>query len=171
MYRDNRLNPIHEGTTGIQSLDLLGRKVPQNGLAGYQACLSAIESTLKAAEGVADCAPMLIALQTALGHLKSTTEVLLGSMLERDIDLVMANSAKYLEFFGHVVVGWMWLRQGLIAAQALTAECHSDDTAFYRGKLQSMLYFARWELPQTKVWADLLSDLDDTTYTMEAAWF
>ena len=65
----------------------------------------------------------------------------------------------------------MWLRQGLIAAQAFTAECHSDDTAFYRGKLQSMLYFARWELPQTKVWADLLSDLDDTTYTMEAAWF
>ena len=171
MYRDNRLNPIHEGTTGIQSLDLLGRKVPKNGLAGYQACLSAIESTLEAAEGVADCAPMLIALQAALGHLKSTTEVLLGSMLERDIDLVMANSAKYLEFFGHVVVGWMWLRQGLIAAQALTAECHSDDTAFYRGKLQSMLYFARWELPQTKVWADLLSDLDDTTYTMEAAWF
>ena len=39
MYRDNRLNPIHEGTTAIQSMDLLARKVPQNGLAGYIACL------------------------------------------------------------------------------------------------------------------------------------
>ena len=114
---------------------------------------------------------MAAALRDALGHLKRTTEILLGGMLEHDIDLVLANSAKYLEFFGHVVVGWMWLRQGLIAADALTHAAHADDTDFYRGKLQSMLYFARWELPQTKVWAELLNDLDDTTYAMEAAWF
>jgi butyryl-CoA dehydrogenase len=114
---------------------------------------------------------MVTALQTALSHLKSTTEVLLGGMMQHDIDLVMANSAKYLEFFGHVVIGWMWLRQGLVASDALTHAAHSDDTAFYKGKLQSMLYFARWELPQTQVWAELLSDMDDTTYAMEAAWF
>ncbi len=171
MYRDNRLNPIHEGTTGIQSLDLLGRKVPQNGMAGYQACLAAIEETLAEAGGVSECAPMVAALQLALGDLKSTTEVLVGSMLERDIDLVMANSAKYLEFFGHVVIGWMWLRQGVVAAGALLAEPASADAPFYRGKIQGMLYFARWELPQTRAWAELLSELDDTTYTMESAWF
>ena len=171
MYRDNRLNPIHEGTTGIQSLDLLGRKVPQHGMAGYQACLSAIEATLAAAQGEDDCAVMIAALSEALAELKHTTEILLASMVERDIDLALANSAVYLEFFGHVVVGWMWLKQGLVAAMALASAPHADDEAFYRGKLQAMNYFARWELPHTRTWGQLLRNLDDTPYAMQASWF
>ena len=58
MYRDNRLNPIHEGTTGIQSLDLLARKVPQNGLAGYMACLGAMEKTIAERARLPDCATL-----------------------------------------------------------------------------------------------------------------
>jgi len=169
MYRDNRLNPIHEGTTGIQSLDLLGRKVPQNGMAGYQRCLEGISADLQKAEGIAALVTMCDALDLAVKDLQRTTTSLLSAMTSQDIDLVMANSVRYLEFFGHVVVGWMWLRQGMTAAKAL--EKASDDDAFYKGKLQAMNYFARWELPQTAVWADLLCGLDDTTYAMQADWF
>jgi butyryl-CoA dehydrogenase len=92
-------------------------------------------------------------------------------MVERDIDLALANSAVYLEFFGHVVVGWMWLKQGLVAATELASEPHADDEAFYRGKLQAMNYFARWELPHTRTWGELLRNLDDTPYAMQASWF
>ena len=169
MYRDNRLNPIHEGTTGIQSLDLLGRKVPQNGMAGYQRCLEGISADLQKAEGIPALVTMCDALDLAVKDLQRTTTSLLSAMTSQDIDLVMANSVRYLEFFGHVVVGWMWLRQGMTAAKAL--EKASDDDAFYKGKLQAMNYFARWELPQTAVWADLLCGLDDTTYAMQADWF
>lgn len=169
MYRDNRLNPIHEGTTGIQSLDLLGRKVPQNGMAGYQRCLEGISADLQKAEGIPALVTMCDALDLAVKDLQRTTTSLLSAMTSQDIDLVMANSVRYLEFFGHVVVGWMWLRQGMTAAKAL--EKASDDDAFYKGKLQAMYYFARWELPQTAVWADLLCGLDDTTYAMQAEWF
>lgn len=169
MYRDNRLNPIHEGTTGIQSLDLLGRKVPQNGMAGYQRCLEGISADLQKAEGIPALVTMYDALDLAVKDLQRTTTSLLSAMTSQDIDLVMANSVRYLEFFGHVVVGWMWLRQGMTAAKAL--EKASDDDAFYKGKLQAMNYFARWELPQTAVWADLLCGLDDTTYAMQAEWF
>lgn len=171
MYRDNRLNPIHEGTTGIQSLDLLARKVPQNGLAGYQACLNAIESDLDAAAGNDDLEVMVRALRAAVDDLKTTTEVLLGGMADedKDIDQVLANSVRYLEFFGHVVVGWMWLRQGVVAARALAAS--GDDGDFYRGKLQAMTYFARWELPQTAPWGQLLRRFDDTTHAMDPNWF
>ncbi len=169
MYRDNRLNPIHEGTTGIQSLDLLGRKVPQNGMAGYQRCLEGISADLQKAEGIRALVTMCDALDLAVKDLQRTTTSLLSAMTSQDIDLVMANSVRYLEFFGHVVVGWMWLRQGMTAAKAL--EKASDDDAFYKGKLQAMNYFARWELPQTAVWADLLCGLDDTTYAMQADWF
>ena len=169
MYRDNRLNPIHEGTTGIQSLDLLGRKVPQNGMAGYQRCIEGISADLQKAEGIRALVTMCDALDLAVKDLQRTTTSLLSAMTSQDIDLVMANSVRYLEFFGHVVVGWMWLRQGMTAAKAL--EKASDDDAFYKGKLQAMNYFARWELPQTAVWADLLCGLDDTTYAMQADWF
>lgn len=169
MYRDNRLNPIHEGTTGIQSLDLLGRKVPQHGMAGYQRCLEGISADLQKAEGIPALVTMCDALDLAVKDLQRTTTSLLSAMTSQDIDLVMANSVRYLEFFGHVVVGWMWLRQGMTAAKAL--EKASDDDAFYKGKLQAMNYFARWELPQTAVWADLLCGLDDTTYAMQAEWF
>jgi butyryl-CoA dehydrogenase len=171
MYRDNRLNPIHEGTTGIQSLDLLARKVPQNGLAGYMACVAAIENDQRQAADIAALNDANAALGTALGHLKRTTESLLGGMAERNIDLVLANSVRYLELFGHVVIGWMWLKQGLVAARGLQDAQDAEAESFYRGKLQAMDWFARWELPQTAVWADLLCDFDDTTYAMQADWF
>ena len=171
MYRDNRLNPIHEGTTGIQSLDLLARKVPQNGLAGYLACVAAIEADQSKASNVTPLIEANQALGTALTHLKRTTETLLAGMTERDIDLVLANSVRYLELFGHVVIGWMWLKQGLVAARALDGSSDAQAQAFYRGKLQAMDWFARWELPQTAVWADLLCDFDATTYAMQADWF
>ena len=54
---------------------------------------------------------------------------------------------------------------------ALASAPHADDEAFYRGKLQAMNYFARWELPHTRTWGQLLRNLDDTPYAMQASWF
>ena len=171
MYRDNRLNPIHEGTTGIQSLDLLARKVPQNNLAGYQACLAAMESTIAQAQELDATAAAAAQLEDAIATLKQTTEFLLGSMLEKNIDLVLANSVKYLELFGNVVIAWIWLWQGVIAAKALSVDVHESEESFYRGKLQAMRYFFNYELPEIEVWAKILTDLDDTCYEMKADWF
>ncbi len=171
MYRDNRLNPIHEGTTGIQSLDLLARKVPGNDLAGYQACLAAMESTIAAAEALPQVAAYAGELRAAIVTLKQVTEFLLDSMLEKNIDLVLANSVKYLDLFGNVVLAWVWLKQGTVAARALATGPHASEESFYRGKLQAMRYFFRFELPEIDVWAKLLLNLDDTTYQMATDWF
>ncbi len=171
MYRDNRLNPIHEGTTGIQSLDLLARKVPQNNMAGYRACLQAIGATIASARQLAELADCATELENSVATLSRTTDVLMSAMLEKDIDLVLANSVKYLDLFGHVVIAWMWLKQGIVAANALAAQPHESDVAFYRGKLQAMRYFFRYELPETEVWAALLMRLDDTCLGMQNDWF
>lgn len=171
MYRDNRLNPIHEGTTGIQSLDLLARKVPQNGLAGYNACLSAIGAAIDEAKSLPELSVHADQLSASVDTLKQVTEFLLGSMLEKDIDLVLANSVKYLDLFGHVVIGWMWLKQATVAAAALAAEPHESDANFYKGKLQAMRYFYHYELPEIEAWAALLMRLDDTCQAMDKDWF
>ncbi|MAY35334.1 MAG: acyl-CoA dehydrogenase [Spongiibacteraceae bacterium] len=164
-YRDNRLNPIHEGTTGIQSLDLLARKVPMNNLAGYKACLAEIQKTIAEAED-GELAAEAAQLTAALVTLQRTTESLLGAMMEKPIDLALANSVKYLEMFGHVVIAWLWLKQGLVAQSKLDA-----DPGFYQGKLQAMRYFFRYELPLIEAWSKVLVDLDSTCFDMKDEWF
>lgn len=171
MYRDNRLNPIHEGTTGIQSLDLLARKVPQNNLAGYIACLKAMGETAAEAGDIEALADYAEALSSSIETLRQTTEFLLGSMLEKNIDLVLANSVKYLDMFGHVVIAWLWLKQGVVASRALATDPHESDVNFYNGKLQAMRYFFNYELPETEAWGALLMKLDDTCYAMKDEWF
>lgn len=157
-YRDNRLNPIHEGTHGIQSLDLLGRKVTQNGGASLAALGERVEATLSAASGAA---PDLAAqLDAAWQRLVAVTGAMFAS---GDVEAAMANSAVYLEAFGHIVVAWIWLEQ-LLAAEGCTGD-------FYDGKRQAARYFFRYELPKTTPQLDLLESLDRTTLEMRDGWF
>lgn len=157
-YRDNRLNPIHEGTHGIQSLDLLGRKVTQNGGASLAALGERISATVAAAKGTA---PELAAeLDAAWQRLVSVTGAMFAS---GDVEAAMANSAVYLEAFGHIVVAWIWLEQ-LLAAQDRAGD-------FYDGKRQAARYFFRYELPKTAPQLDLLESLDRTTIEMQDGWF
>ena len=170
-YRDNRLNPIHEGTTGIQSLDLLARKVPMNKMAGYQATLAKMDVTILQARAHDDLVVYADELEAALNTLRQTTLTLLSAMESEHIDRVLANSVKYLEIFGHTVIAWLWLKQGIVAAKALAEAPHESDQHFYQGKLQALQYFYRYELPLVPVWAQLLINLDSTCYDMQDSWF
>ncbi|WP_298632684.1 acyl-CoA dehydrogenase [uncultured Umboniibacter sp.] len=168
-YRDNRLNPIHEGTTGIQSLDLLGRKVPMNQMAGYQATLQVMRELAIEVEATfpKESADLLAAIE----ELDEVTMTLLKQMGEHPIDLVFANSVEYLEMFGNVVLAWIWLRQGVISQAALTAETHEDEQNFYQGKLQAMKFFFEYQLIKNSASAKLLKSLNATTFEMQEAWF
>lgn len=160
-YRDNRLNPIHEGTHGIQSLDLLGRKVVQQDGASVAALDAAISATVTAAVAAGgEAAQMATALRSAWQRLVGVT----GAMFAAgDIDAALANSAIYLEAFGHIVIAWIWLEQ-LLAAEGRTG-------GFYDGKRQAARYFFGYELPRTGPQLDLLESLDRTTLEMRPEWF
>lgn len=168
-YRDNRLNPIHEGTTGVQSLDLLGRKVPMGGFKGYEACLAEMQKTIEHARESAELAVYGDQLATSITTLRATTERVLGASQTMNVDAAFSNSVKYLDLFGHIVVAWIWLKQGLVAERALAKA--PSDADFYRGKLQAMQFFFRVELPETEHWAKLISELDCTSYDMQPEWF
>jgi butyryl-CoA dehydrogenase len=169
-YRDNRLNPIHEGTTGIQSLDLLGRKVPMNNFAGYNAMLAEMQSTVERL-GDGALAAQAEQLGAAIELLRSTTDSALKAMQEKNIDLAFANSVSYLEMFGHTVIAWIWLRQADIAQRALAQEPSEADRDFYQGKVQAMKFFYQCELPKTKHWATLVGEVNATHFDMQAEWF
>jgi alkylation response protein AidB-like acyl-CoA dehydrogenase len=160
-YRDNRLNPIHEGTHGIQSLDLLGRKVTQRGGASLAELDKAVSGSVAEATGLGgEAAELAATLRASWERLVAVTSGMFGS---GDVEAALANSAVYLEAFGHVVVAWMWLEQFVAAAG------RSGD--FYDGKRQAARFFFRYELPRTAAQLDLLESLDHTTLDMRDGWF
>ncbi|MCU0898376.1 MAG: acyl-CoA dehydrogenase [Burkholderiales bacterium] len=168
-YRDNRLNPIHEGTHGIQGLDLLGRKVMMDAGAALQLLGREMLATAKAARetGDADLARWADALAAAVADVGETTRALWSG---GDVERTLANASVYLELFGHVVIAWTWLAQAVVAQHAI-AKASSDDARFYRGKLQAAKYFFLWELPKTAPQHALLRSLDATCLDMRDEWF
>ena len=158
LYRDNRLNHIHEGTHGIQGLDLLGRKVPMQGGAAMRELAARIMETIAQARAEPAMAEHAAALATALSDIGKTTEILVGAMA-KDPERALANATLYLDSLGHVVVAWRWLAQGLAAVRA-RADAADDD--FYAGKLAACRFFFRYELPRITPKLALLRSLDDT---------
>lgn len=168
-YRDNRLNLIHEGTHGIQALDLLGRKLQMNDGEALRHFAARVHESIAEARD----APALAGLGNALERALADTLDCLDSVRPRLADAperVLSNAVAALEAFGHVVVAWIWLRQA-IAAQGALDRGPGPDSAFYLGKLQAARWFFRMELPKTALWYDSVRQLDDTSLSMQPEWF
>jgi butyryl-CoA dehydrogenase len=160
-YRDNRLNLIHEGTHGIQGLDLLGRKVTMQSGAGLRLLGSRIAATVSAARMLGGAAADYAdELSTVWNRIVDTTAALWAT---GDATTALANSSVYLEAFGHTVIAWMWLEQ-LIATNGKSGD-------FYAGKRMAARYFFVHELPRTGPQLDLLDNGDRTTSEMNPQWF
>lgn len=168
LYRDNRLNAIHEGTNGIQALDLLGRKVTMKNGAAFRLLLERIAGTAKSAAAEPELAEHAAALSAAIETATATTASLARVALEGKTELFLANAAAYLDMLGHIVIAWIWLRQAQ-AAIAGAASARGGDADFYAGKLAACRYFFRYELPKTRVQAELLQRCDDTVLNLRPA--
>lgn len=166
-YRDNRLNPIHEGTHGIHGLDILGRKVRMADGAAVRILATEITATITEASGHQSLGANA---QQLAGALKKIEETLLALNNTRDPALALANATHFLDAVGHVVIAWMWLKQANAAMLGLNQD-KSVDQAFYQGKLAAFHYFYRYELPGAMGKLDLVASLDDTFYALEEAQF
>ncbi|MBP5952203.1 acyl-CoA dehydrogenase [Pseudomonas sp. P42] len=169
-YRDNRLNPIHEGTHGIQSLDLLGRKLAQNGGAGLKQLVRLIADTAERAVAYQSLTALREPLEKLVARLQVVTIGLLTDLAQGKVNSSLANSALYLKVFGHTVIGWRWLEQAIRAEEGL-AKGNAADADFYKGKLQAARYFLTWEVPGCHHELALLEARDDTCLAMQDEWF
>ena len=167
-YRDNRLNHIHEGSFGIQGLDLLGRKVQINDGRALDLLLARIRATLVEADLVEGLAEESSRLGVALEALVSATN---AAKACPDPALALANATLYLDGFGHIVIAWLWLKQALAAKIALSAQADNPLGDFYGGKLAACRYFYRYELPSVFMKFDLVRTLDPTCLAMRSEAF
>lgn len=159
-YRDNRLNHIHEGTFGIQGMDLLGRKISGDQGRVLTRFVAQMRDTLSQAVKVPALQEDAAALAAGIETLERATKALLGCP---DPDQRLANATTYLDAFGHLVIGWVWLWQALVAARALEKGTPSEaEQTFYYGKLRACRFFSRHELPLAKARLELCRSLDTT---------
>jgi len=165
-WRDNRLNMIHEGTHGIQALDLLGRKVVMHEGRGLKLLAERIGASIARAKGVESQAEYAAALEAALEHLTSATR---AAWQGGDAQRSLANATPYLQAFGHTVLAWIWLDLALCAHAML--ESGEGDADLLRGKLAASAYFFRYELPRIGAWLGVVQSRDDTCLAMAEAWF
>src|ERR1700681_2652604 len=158
-FRDQRLNPIHEGTTGIQGLDLLGRKLRVNGGAGLRVFLDAIERDLAAAREGEALPDETAALAAACEVLARVTRTLVDAQTALGAERALAESTAFLDAFGTIAVAWRWLAQARVAAAA-----PPDD--FYAGKLAACRFFFRYELAPAVATLRRLATLDSLIFTV-----
>jgi butyryl-CoA dehydrogenase len=170
LYRDQRLNPIHEGTEAIHGIDLLGRKVRLADGAAVKYLREGIRDTTATAAASPTLAGLAAELEVKLSLLLTTTEELVAAQ-ERDVDLALANATLYLDAFGRVVAAWMWLKQAVAAEKGIAAGCDAKDESFYRGKIHAARYYFTWELPQIVHQTRLLRALDRIPYDAQDEWF
>lgn len=170
-YRDVRIHPIHEGTTGIQAMDLLGRKMMmKNGRAGML-YLAEVRKAIQAAENDPDLKPYARALEKALGLLQKVTGHLFSIAARGRQDLFLADATLYLELFGIIAIAWQWLIQVTVAKRALNGSLQAADVHFYQGKIYACRYFFGYELPKIEGLAIRLQNGDGLTTEIKNEYF
>ena len=170
-FRDIRIHPIHEGTTAIQGMDLLGRKVVMKDGRAMALLAAEIHAAATAARLHPPLAGMADRLESALATLERVTGRLVGIALEKGPEAFLADATLYLELFGIAVIAWQWLRQAVVAQAALNGSTSPKDADFYTGKLFTARYFFAYELPKAEALAGRLTDADALTLEMASAHF
>lgn len=176
-WRDQKLNSLHEGTTGIHSLDLLGRKVMQKGGQALKSFGDEIARDVERARKAGVDAAWCDRLTNALGLTGALTMQLGALGMQGDAEAMLLHSSDYLELFSIIVIAWQWLRQAT-AARAGLARCSDDanageasDADFYRGKICAAQYWFNTELPRVDHMIELCKSGEDSYARMQEAWF
>ena len=167
--RDQKLNSLHEGTTGIQSLDLLGRKIGADGGRAFGVFLDEVGATLGRARTAGGGADLCDAMTDALGLLGGTVEALAARGLGGDVEGMLLHSADFLALFSIITIGWQWMLQAAVAAEAIMHDAIPRD--FYAGKLAAARYWITTELPRAAVHASLCKSGERSFADMRNEWF
>ena len=146
---------IHEGTHGIQALDLLGRKVLMEGGRGLELLAARMQATMAQAAAMPELAAHAQALGNALQHVASATQAAWSTGKPLD---ALANAVPYMQAFGHTVLAWIWL-DVCFATVKLDA---TKSIAAYTGNTGATQYFYHYELPKVAAWLQVVEARDLT---------
>ncbi|PKV65858.1 butyryl-CoA dehydrogenase [Polaribacter sp. Hel1_33_96] len=164
-YRDIRISSLYEGTTGIQSQDLLGRKVPmQNGKA-LELLVSEITKTILAASKDEDLKQYAIILGDKLKQSQKVLSHLMPFAMKGNYERYLADANLFMEYMSIVVLGWLWLEMAVDAKKELTNTNRKYSEIFYESKIHTMKFYFKYEVPKTNSLVESL--MNDETLTIK----
>jgi butyryl-CoA dehydrogenase len=158
-WRDNRLNMIHEGTHGIQAMDLLGRKVLMENGRGMQLLAARMQATVARAAPNDVLAPYADALGKALARVGAATQAAWSTGAPAE---ALANAVPYMQAFGHTVLAWVWLEVALATLESDPAQIQAASL----GRLGAARFFFHYELPKIGAWLNVVVSRDMTCATL-----
>jgi len=162
-YRDIRISALYEGTTGIQSQDLLGRKVTMYNGKGLELLSAEILKTIIAASNHED----LKTYGTALGNKLQLSQKVLGKLMpfakKGNYERYLADANLFMEFMSIVVLGWLWLEMAVDASAQLANTNRKYSEIFYESKIHTMKFYFKYEAPKTNSLAESLMNEEVVT--------
>lgn len=172
-YREARIHPIHEGTTGIHGLDLLGRKITLKGGKAVQLLAEEMSLTIAQAKAAVNEPKLPIwaeQLEKTLLKVQQVTGHLLA-IAPQNVESFLADATLYLEMFGITTIAWQWLKQATEANKKLVDTNADSERHFYQGKIATAHYFFEYELVKTTALAKRLLSQNQATVEMQPEWF
>jgi alkylation response protein AidB-like acyl-CoA dehydrogenase len=173
LYRDQRINPIHEGAEGLHALDLLIKKIPLQNQYGFDIFKQEIRITLQRVNSSTLLKKLFAPVNEALDCLDVVTTHLMHD-IEKNPKRGLVQANLYLDMFGRVTMAWIWLRQGLAACRALDDAkqvLNKSEQDFYRGKLQAAQFYIESDLAQVVHQADILKANNQLYFSMQDSFF
>ena len=162
-YRDIRISAIYEGTTGIQSQDLLGRKITMNNGEGLKLLLAEIIKTITKASNYPELKEYCDSLSEKIKLSEKILQSLMPYALKGDFEKYLADASIFMEFFSLVIVGWNWLEIAANSQQALKNNDRKYSEIFYTSKIETMKYFFEYELPKTVGHSEIIMNPSSVT--------
>ena len=165
--RDIRISAIYEGTTGIQSQDLLGRKITMENGKALQLLSEEIKESIKESMSYDTLKPLAENLGGKLELTQKVLQSLMGFALQGDYQRFLADATPFMEFFSTIVMAWQWLDIGRAAQEALLSGTTDYSREFYENKIHAMQFYFKYELPKTTGLAEVLMDKQALTVNTE----
>jgi butyryl-CoA dehydrogenase len=162
-YRDIRIMSIYEGTTGIQSLDLLGRKVPMKNGKALQLLMGQMQESIAEAKKLDGLSEYGKILEGKIGEFQQVLAHLMPHAMKGDYEKYLADASIFMEFASTIVIAHQWLKMAIAAKQALIMQKTQFDSSFYENKIHTMKFFYKYELPKTKAHMETLLNSDFLT--------
>jgi butyryl-CoA dehydrogenase len=154
---------IYEGSTGIQSLDLLGRKVPMKDGQALQILTQQMNATIELAKKEKDLVSYSHVLSDKIKEVQSALEYLMPYAMKGDYENYLADATIFMELLANVVIGHQWLKIAISANEQLNNESRDFEADFYHSKIQTMKFYFKYELPKTKACLETLLHDDKLT--------
>ena len=162
-YRDIRIMSLYEGTTGIQSLDLMGRKIVMKNGAAMKTLINEFKDTIDEAKSFEELVPYAEHFKNNSKQLSETIMKLIEYAMKGEHERYISDATIFMEYMGTIVVAWQWLKMATVAKRAIINGEKTYSSSFYEKKIHTMKFFFKYELSRTQGIKDVLLHPDCLT--------